>query len=298
MRTDISENKLRQWGYPDGTPDISYPFEDYGDHKSIIVRRDYLVDMRYRQSLPLDSDIDADTAAFVRVDYDRLILVAQTSSGEECGLARISRTFATVPQDHIERAAQNVQLFGLSMKAGAWQRAWVSSALSDGYYYFNGIPAAWRGSSIFLSFPVGDYGSILSFWAYCTAEGVCRVKESDAPRWGLYTVPRHLTASWRKDKSRAPRMATVDGFVRYSYRLLSSADTPLVLTQKFSPFLRNDPGGAATSEITILSEQTVPTADEYVAMSDAREAYQYADATVTKWMGNIYEIAAPYVFAC
>lgn len=296
--TRISEAALRQWGYPDGPIEISYPFEDYGDHKSIVVRRDYLVDSRYRLSMPLDTDIDAETASLVRVEYDRLLLVSQESSGEECGLARVSRTFAAVPQDHIERGAQNVQLFGLNMPAGSWQRAWVSSSLSGGYYYFNGIPAAWRGNSLLMSFPVGDYKSYLNFWVYCTPEGVCRIKESDAPRYGIYTVPQYLTASWYQNKSRAARVATVDGFTRYSYRLLSSADTPLVLPQKLTPFYRSDPGSAGTSEITVLSSLTVPTADEYLAMADAHEAYQYADATVTKWMGNIYEIAAPYVFAC
>lgn len=295
--TNISESTLRQWGFPEGPIDISYPFEDYGDNKSIIVKRDYLVDARYRLSMPLDTDIDAETAALVKVEFDRLILVSQTSAGEDCGLARVTRTFATIPQDHIERGAQNVQLYGLSMQAGAWQQAWVSSSKYGGYYYFNGLPAEWRGSSVLLSFYIGDYGSTMRFWAYCTADGVCRIKESDAPRWGIYTIPQYLNAYWRKDKSRAARMATVDGFIRYSYRLLSTPDTPLILPQKFTPFWRNDPGSAATSDITILSSTTVPTAVEYLAMVDAREVYQYAEATVSKWQGNIYEIAAPYVFA-
>ena len=298
MRTSISAEKLRQWGFPDGPVDISYPFEDYGDHKSIVIKRDYLVDSRYRLSLPLNTDIDAETAAAVRVEYDRLILVSQTSAGESCGLSRVTRMFATVPQDHIERGAQNVQLYGLSMPDGAWQEAWVTSTLSNGYYYFNGIPAAWRGNSLLMSFPVGEYNSYMNFWVYCTPEGVCRIKQSDAPRYGMYTVPPHLKAFWYKTRARAARMATVDGFTRYSYRLLSSPDAPLVLPQKLTPFLKNDPNSVATSEITILSSLTVPTADEYIAMVDAHEAYQYADATVTKWMGNIYEIAAPYVFAC
>ena len=130
--TDISESTLRQWGFPDGPIDISYPFENYGDNKSIIVKRDYLVDARYRLSMPLDTDIDAETAALVKVEFDRLILVSQTSAGEDCGLARVTRTFATIPQDHIERGAQNVQLYGLSMQAGAWQQAWVSSSKYGG----------------------------------------------------------------------------------------------------------------------------------------------------------------------
>lgn len=112
--TNMSEADLKLRGIPEGMPSVSFPFSNFGDIETKLIKQ------KYRCLLPavywgLDTPIDAETARTAKVNPDDYFVVEESEPTSVCpGVVEIERTFATLPPAYTEFESQIVNYPGIS----------------------------------------------------------------------------------------------------------------------------------------------------------------------------------------
>lgn len=317
-------------GQPDGPIKIDFPFADYGDTTTLTISRDYLVKDKYYTPLKLDSKINlpeildlkyedpsfdfgsgaswpvdlplnlaALNGASVRLPPNaaKAILVSQGAPQDAGGgLARVARTYATIPLPRNERAVQSATFFGYS-GAGTGNSETAPCNVEEGSPHFtvSGFPDSWQdGARISVKYSYeywvtgghkrfGDvivYGTIFG--------GVSKILSVTFSEWNHRTTGTTATLI-QAVANRDPYAANADGFNKYTYAHIpsDSITNPLIslVGMKVAP------------PNNILTASTSPTVTEYQQWIRDKRAYQFADTSISRWMGNIYQIITPFVFS-
>ena len=106
--TTMSEADLKLRGIPEGMPSVSFPFSNFGDVETKLIRQ------KYRCLLPavywgLDAPIDTETALTAGVNSDDYFVVEESEPTNVCaGVVEVERTFATIPNAYTEFESQIV----------------------------------------------------------------------------------------------------------------------------------------------------------------------------------------------
>lgn len=328
-RMDVAA--LYSSGQPDGPIKIDFPFADYGDTTTLTISRDYLVKDKYYKPLALDTKINLPeildlkyedpffdfgsgapwpldlpmnigvplSAASVKLPPNAAdaMLVSQSAPQDAGGgLARVTRTYATIPLPRSERAVQSATFFGYSgAGTGNSETSPCDVEEGDPYFTVKGFPDSWQdGARISVKYSYSYWigqghqasGDVIVYGTI--SGGVSKILAVAFNEWNHRTTGTTATLE-QAVADREPYAANADGFNQYTYAHIpsDSITDPLVSLV----------GTKVAPPNNILTASTSPTVTEYQQWIRDKRAYQFADTSISRWMGNIYQIITPFVFS-